>query len=98
MIRILLVRPEAEQDLAVARDWYEGKRPGLGAEFLNEVAAALVELDHDPARRPLYFGNFRRVVLRRFPYKVFYQLIGERVIVFRVLHAKQEHRSGREGQ
>ena len=33
MNRLLLVRPEAEQDLAAARDWYEQRRVGLGDEF-----------------------------------------------------------------
>ena len=32
---LMLVRPEAEQDLAAARDWYDGKRTGLGDEFLD---------------------------------------------------------------
>jgi hypothetical protein len=30
MKRLLLVRPEAEGDLASARDWYEQKSTGLG--------------------------------------------------------------------
>ena len=94
MTRLLLVRPEADQDLAAARDWYDGKRAGLGDEFLDAVAAAMRELAHDPERERLYYRNFRRVLLRRFPYQIFYQLIGERVVVFRVMHAKQEHARG----
>ncbi len=94
MTRLLLVRPEAEQDLAAARDWYERKRSGLGGIFLDEVAVAMRELEHDPERAHLYFRNFRRVLLRRFPYKVFYQVFAERIVVFRVLHAKQEHERG----
>jgi hypothetical protein len=27
--------PEAENDLAEASDWYEQKKSGLGAEFIN---------------------------------------------------------------
>ena len=33
----LIVRPEAEEDLAEGRQWYEGQRAGLGAEFLTAV-------------------------------------------------------------
>jgi plasmid stabilization system protein ParE len=94
MTWLLLVRPEAEQDLAAAQDWYEQKRAGLGDEFLDEVAGAMRELADDPERTRLYYRQFRRVRLRRFPYKVFHQVIGERVLVFRVLHAKQEHERG----
>ena len=89
-----LVRPEAERDLAAARDWYDRQRAGLGDEFLDEVAAAMRVLEREPERSRLYHCNFRRVLLRRFPYKIFYQVIGRRVVVFRVLHAKQEHLGG----
>jgi plasmid stabilization system protein ParE len=88
---LVLLRPRAEDDLAAAREWYEQKIAGLGDEFLDEFAAAMRRLEADPERERLYYRNFRRVLFRRFPYKVFYQVIGERVIVFRVLHAKQEH-------
>ena len=94
MTRLLLARPEAERDLAAARDWYEQKRSGLGGVFLDEVAVAMRELERDPEHVRLYFRNFRRVLLRRFPYKVFYQVFAERIVVFRVLHAKQEHERG----
>jgi toxin ParE1/3/4 len=48
-------------------------------------------LERDPERERLYYLNFRRVRLRRFPYKIFYQILGGRIVVFRVLHAKQDH-------
>ncbi len=30
----LIIRPEAEADIADAFDWYESRVPGLGSEFL----------------------------------------------------------------
>ena len=91
---ILLVRPEAEDDLVAARDWYDRKIPGLGDEFLAEIANAMKELGISAHQARLYYRNFRRVLLRRFPYKVFYQVIGDRVIVFRVMHARENHKRG----
>jgi plasmid stabilization system protein ParE len=88
---LVLVRAEAERDLEAARDWYEQKRSGLGGEFLDEFAAAMRTLELNPECEHLYHGQFRRVLFRRFPYKIFYQIIGERVVVFRVLHAKRDH-------
>jgi len=87
----LLVRAKAEQDMWSARDWYEDKRIGLGNEFLDELAEAMRRLELNPERQPFYYRQFRRVLLCRFPYKIFYQIIGERVVVFRVLHSKQDH-------
>ena len=91
MTQLLLVRPKGERALVQARDWYEQKRTGLGDEFLDEIAGAMRELAGDAVQARLYYRNFRRLLLRRFPYKVFYQVIGERVVVFRVLHSKHDH-------
>jgi len=88
---LLLIRPRAESDLESARDWYEQKSQALVDAFLDEVAAAFQELVQQPELPRLYFLNFRRILLRRFPYKIFYQVIGQRVVVFRVLHVRQAH-------
>jgi len=63
----------------------------LGDELLVEIRAAIHILEMDPERRPFYYRDFRRLITRRFPYKIFYHTEGDRVIVFRILHAKQEH-------
>ena len=64
----------------------------MGNEFLDEIARAIRLLEEHPERRPIYYLGFRRIFTRRFPYKVFYRVEGARVIVFRVLHAKRNHR------
>jgi hypothetical protein len=38
MIRRLIIRPEAEAEMAEAFDWYEERLSGLGASFLLCVA------------------------------------------------------------
>jgi hypothetical protein len=38
----LVINPEAEDDLVQACKWYEEQRPGLGREFLREIADASV--------------------------------------------------------
>ncbi len=91
---ILLVRPEAENDLAAARDWYDQKRAGLGDEFLDEIASAMMKLENNPLLPRLYYRDFRRVLLRRFPYKVFYQVINERIVEQRSA-ARSEGTAGR---
>lgn len=88
---LISVRDEAVRDLSSARDWYDSRLPGLGDQFLDEAAAAIRRLEEHPTRTPLYYQNFRRILLRRFPYKIFYQVLAHRVVIFRVLHAKQSH-------
>lgn len=87
----LVIRPRAETDLLEARNWYERQRAGLGAEFLAEIDATIQVLIRDPQRHPVYYRGFYRVLARRFPYKVFYRLEHDRIIVFRILHARRDH-------
>ena len=87
----VIIRPHAEADLQEARSWYESRRTGLGDELLDEFGRVVRLLESDPERRPFYYRDFRRLLTRRFPYKLFYRVEGDRVIVFRILHAKRKH-------
>jgi len=89
----IIIRPRAEIDLIEARAWYESKRPGLSDEFLEEIRRVLTVLEEQPDRRPPYYRELRRVFTRRFPYKLFYLIERERVLVFRILHAKRNHQA-----
>lgn len=73
MKRRVAIRPRAEADLREARNWYENKRTGLGDEFLGEIGITIELLARDPERRPEYYRGFRRMLTRRFPYKMFYR-------------------------
>lgn len=87
----LVIRPQAEANLREARDWYEKQRPGLGNEFLADISLAVESLLQDPRRYPEYYRGFRRILTRRFPFKIFYRFADEQVIVFRVLHGRRDH-------
>jgi plasmid stabilization system protein ParE len=87
----VVIRPNAEADLRKAWSWYESQRAGLGDEFLLEIHSSIRQLETNPERRPFYYRNFRRLITRRFPYKLFYRIENNRVIIFRILHAKREH-------
>lgn len=89
---IVIIRPNAEADLYDAKRWYEARRVGLGDELLDEIGRAIHQLAANPERRPVYYQGFRRLLTRRFPYKIFYRAEGNRVIIFRILHAKRDHR------
>ncbi len=45
----LILRPEAESDLAEAFEWYEQRRPGLGERLLLSVEATLVAIQETPS-------------------------------------------------
>jgi plasmid stabilization system protein ParE len=96
MKRSMTVRPEAEQELSEAFDWYEARVRGLGSEFLLAVDATV----HAIARNPLHFAkihkNVRRALLRRFPYAVFFFVEGSRIVILAVFHAKRDPKQWQE--
>jgi plasmid stabilization system protein ParE len=72
MNRKLILRPEAEAELAEAIDWYESRGKGLGADFMRAVDAAMAAIERNPERYQIIKGQVRRAVLRRFPYGLIY--------------------------
>ncbi len=87
----VLIRETAETDLREAMDWYEGQRQGLGNEFLASIADAPASLESEPERFPIYYLGFRRVLARRFPYRLFFRIQGDAVVIFRILHVARDH-------
>jgi plasmid stabilization system protein ParE len=86
----LVILPEAERDIAEAYDWYEARRAGLGAEFLNCVNACLQSIQRMPEMHEQVFETYRRGLIRRFPYAIFYEFANEAVTVYCVFHTSQD--------
>jgi len=82
----LVIRPEAEWDIADAAAWYERERRGLAARFLAELRTTFNRINAGPERFPRVSGECRRAILRRFPYGVFFVADAEIVTVLAVLH------------
>ncbi len=91
MKKPLIVRAEAEADLAEAFQWYEQQVRGLGDQFLLCVDAVMASIERTPQLYPVvHRGVIRRALTRRFPYGVFF-VEGERsVSVIAVAHAKRD--------
>jgi plasmid stabilization system protein ParE len=69
----LIVVPEVEEDIAQAYDWYESQRTGLDEEFLSRVDACVRSVLRNPEMHSVVHENYRRALVRRFPYAVFYE-------------------------
>jgi toxin ParE1/3/4 len=75
MSRRVRLEPEAEAEIESAMAWYEQKRPGLGAGFLDEVHRSLESLRSPaPACGPVPGVSpglgVKRLLVKRFPYSV----------------------------
>jgi len=89
MTRRLIIRPEAEAEMADAFDWYEDRVAGLGAEFLLCLDAVFSAIVRNPQQFPRVYRVVRRALTRRFPYEVFFVEDAERIVVLSVFHAKR---------
>lgn len=86
----LIVAPEAEQDLAEAYAWYEGQRFGLGEEFLSCVDGCIEAFRRTPEMHAEFYEGYRRALVRRFPYAVFYESAEDTVTVYCVFHTSRD--------
>ena len=87
--KVVLTR-EAERDLAEIFEWYEGRRVGLGHEFLLHTDAGLRLLETNPSLFPEKHNGVRQYLLRRFPYKIFYRVEEDCVTVLAVVHGGRD--------
>jgi|SRR5712672_1579331 plasmid stabilization system protein ParE len=90
----LIVRPEAEADILEAALWYEGRELGLGLEVTAEIHAAVERALENPLAYLLLrkHPHVRRVLARRFPYRIFYIVESDVLVVFAILHAARDER------
>ena len=80
----------AETDLLEAWIRYEEIFPGLGDRFEAQVRVALLQIAELPESAPVYAGEFRRLLVRRFEHGIFYRIDGARIVVTAVLDLRQD--------
>lgn len=94
MARRLIIRPEAEADILEAAIWYEERGSGLGLELISQIREAIARALENPLAYLLLRERpeVHRILVRRFPYRLFYIVRNDAVVLFAVLHAAQHER------
>ena len=95
MVKSLIIIPEAEQDVTDAYDWYQEQELGLGEEFLRCVDAAIQFIQRNPEMYGIAYESYRRVLVRRFPYAIFYEYLEDSVIVYGIFQCSQNPKKWR---
>jgi plasmid stabilization system protein ParE len=88
----LVLRPEAEKDIAEAAEWYEQQRAGLSLPFRTALDKTFAAIEENPRLHAQVYRNLRRALVRRFPYGVFYVPRAEELVVVAVLHTARNPR------
>ena len=82
--------PEVEHDAITGYNWYEERSDGLGNDFLRLFYANANEIPRNPLLYPVVFKNFRRRLLRRFPYAIYFRIEEQIVLVFGLFHCARD--------
>ncbi|AUX43309.1 hypothetical protein SOCE26_047540 [Sorangium cellulosum] len=91
MTRPVLVRVDAQAELNEAVDWYERRRAGLGVELVSAIEEAIDAIAEAPQAWPRWQAGYlyRKYVLRRFPFVVFFTAEGAGIQIVAFAHAKR---------
>jgi plasmid stabilization system protein ParE len=94
MAHQVIIRIEAEVDITDAAIWYQRKQAKLGHAFVAEVNSAISIAAANPFAFPRLRRKpeVRRVLIGRFPYRVFFIRREDAIVVFRVIHAARHDR------
>ena len=85
-MRRLRVRKIARAEIAAAFEWYLERSPAAAQRFLDAVDDAMTRIEEAPERQPVIRGRLRRVLVRHFPYAVYYKVFPSTVSVVGVIH------------
>ena len=92
MSRQLIVSPEAQADLREAVLFLSERSPELPPRFQERLEYVYPAILEYPEIYPVVYRRFRRGLLRRFPYSVFYVILDtETILVTGVIPNARDH-------
>lgn len=85
--------PEVEEDVMSGYAWYEAKLTGLGGDFNRIFYASAIEIQRNPLLYPKVYQIFRRRLVKRFPYAIYFAVEHEKITVFGLFHCARDPQS-----
>jgi hypothetical protein len=87
-MKVRVLRPALE-DLAAGRQFYDRHQEGVGGYFFDSLFSEIDALVIYAGIHRIQFG-YHRLLARRFPYAVYYRVVGGEVVVYRVLDCRRD--------
>jgi toxin ParE1/3/4 len=85
--------PALEAELREIRDYYESCSVGLGEEFVQAFESQAMKISAMPERWMVVGSDIRRALMRRFPYVIFFRVIGTDAVRITVVKHEKRHPS-----
>jgi len=86
---IVRFHPAAEIELHEAAEWYARQQAGLDTEFMRCIDEAVSRIRKYPDMFPVVLRNARKILVKRFPYTIYYEIGDDEIVVLAVFHAKR---------
>lgn len=83
----------SNQELVDAVEYYESQLPGLSVKFETELDGIIKKIVSNPLLFPNKFKKYREVPLKKFPFVVVYEIVGDRVVIVSIFHSKRNPES-----
>ena len=80
----------ADADIQSAYEFYERSRPGRGEVFMRYLDLAFGRLREFPESAPVFYRSYRRMLMRGFPFGIFYALEGRRIVISSIMDLRQD--------
>lgn len=88
----VILLDEAVNDLEIGRRFYDGQEAGIGDEFVTSLLSDITELKLYAGIHSSHF-DFHRMLSKRFPFAVYYEVVSGLTRVVAVLDMRQDPRS-----
>ena len=89
MIMKLIFRAEADRDLDDIKEYYQKISDSVSNNFFKEFFETIAFIEHNPNLFQIRYRGIRIAPLYRYPYGIHYRIIGNDIIIYRVLHTKR---------
>lgn len=84
--------PEAREDIDEAFTYYESIRTGLGDRFLTALSKRVEQIESSPALFGEVLPGIRAVLVKKFPYVLYYRPDPAPLTIIAVRHGKENAR------
>lgn len=84
------IQPSALADLSRGFHFYELQETGLGTYFLDSLYSDIDSLRLFAGIHTVHFGKFYRLLSRRFPFAVYYDVRDDQVFIRAVLDLRRD--------
>jgi len=80
----------AAKELKRAFRWYHRRSPMAARRFVEAMDRAIAKIQEDPARWPRFRQRFRWIKTHRFPFVLYYEILGaDDIMIMAVAHARR---------